>query len=100
MKNFVQNYPQFRKMATNVSKHVAVMEQLSKAVDRRELLDLSEVEQEMACKNSPTDSFQRCAGLLEKPLDIMDKLRLILIYACRFDDRARVLQLTDLVAPL
>ncbi len=33
MKNFVANYPQFKKLANNVSKHVNLMEILSKIAD-------------------------------------------------------------------
>ena len=42
-----------------VAKHVALTSVLSAAVDARNLLELSELEQELACDDSLTDSFNR-----------------------------------------
>ena len=50
MKRFVEEYPDFRKLSGNVSKHVSVMGELSRLVEFRSLLDVSEAEQELACK--------------------------------------------------
>jgi hypothetical protein len=50
MKRFVEEYPEFRKLSGNVSKHVAVMSELSRLVDQRSLLTVSEAEQELACR--------------------------------------------------
>ena len=50
MKRFVEEYPEFRKLSGNVSKHVAVMSELSRLVDHRNLLSVSETEQELACR--------------------------------------------------
>ena len=33
MQRFVESYPEFKKFATNVSKHVAVMSELARLVD-------------------------------------------------------------------
>ena len=38
-----------RQLAGNVSKHVAMMSELSRLVDSRRLMDVSELEQEMVC---------------------------------------------------
>lgn len=48
MKRFVQDYPEFRKMSGNVSKHVTLLSELSRIVDKENLMALSEVEQELA----------------------------------------------------
>lgn len=48
MKRFVEEYPEFRKMGGDVSKHVALMGELSRLVGRDRLLDVSEVEQSLA----------------------------------------------------
>lgn len=50
MKRFVEEYPEFRKLSGNVSKHVAVMSELSRLVEQRHLLTVSEIEQELACR--------------------------------------------------
>ena len=48
MKRFVEEYPEFRKLGGNVSKHVALVGELSRIVGRDQLLEVSEVEQGFA----------------------------------------------------
>lgn len=59
MKRFVENYPEFRKMAGNVSKHVAVMSELSRIMDQRALMEVSELEQELACNHNHNEAFTK-----------------------------------------
>jgi vacuolar protein sorting-associated protein 45 len=59
MKRFVENYPEFRKMAGNVSKHVTIMGELSRLMDQRSLMDVSELEQELACNSSHNESLTK-----------------------------------------
>ncbi|XP_046687613.1 vacuolar protein sorting-associated protein 45-like [Homalodisca vitripennis] len=58
MKAFVENYPQFKKMSGTVSKHVAVISELSSQVGKRNLLEVSEMEQELACQNQHSQQLQ------------------------------------------
>lgn len=48
MKRFVEEYPEFRKLGGNVSKHVALVGELSRLVARDKLLEVGEVEQGLA----------------------------------------------------
>ena len=48
MKKFIEEYPEFRKLGGNVSKHVALVGELSRLVEKHKLLDLGEVEQGLA----------------------------------------------------
>jgi len=54
----VENYPQFKKMSGTVSKHVTVVGELSRLVGERNLLEVSEVEQELACQNDHSSALQ------------------------------------------
>ena len=54
MKRFVEEYPEFRKLGGNVSKHVALVGELSRIVERDGLLGVSEVEQSLASNESHT----------------------------------------------
>ncbi|XP_050840388.1 vacuolar protein sorting-associated protein 45 isoform X1 [Serinus canaria] len=58
MKAFVENYPQFKKMSGTVSKHVTVVGELSRLVAERNLLEVSEVEQELACQSDHSSALQ------------------------------------------
>jgi vacuolar protein sorting-associated protein 45 len=52
MKRFVEEYPEFRKLAGNVSKHVTLVSELSRRVEKDNLLELSELEQSLVCNDS------------------------------------------------
>lgn len=47
MQRFVENYPEFRAKSGNVSKHVTLMGELSRLIDERHLMQVSQVEQVM-----------------------------------------------------
>jgi hypothetical protein len=56
MKRFVEDFPEFRKLSGNVSKHVTLVGELSRKVSADNLLDVSELEQSLACSdNHATD---------------------------------------------
>ena len=44
---FIENYPQFRKLSGTVSKHVAVVSELSRIVNNHQLMGVSETEQDL-----------------------------------------------------
>jgi vacuolar protein sorting-associated protein 45 len=52
MKRFVEEYPEFRRLGGNVTKHVTLVGELSRIVERDELLGVSEVEQSLASQES------------------------------------------------
>merc|ERR1719261_803372 len=51
MQRFVDEYPEFRRMSGNVSKHVAVVHELSRLIEVNGLLQVSQLEQELACSS-------------------------------------------------
>ncbi|NXM03811.1 VPS45 protein, partial [Tyrannus savana] len=67
MKAFVENYPQFKKMSGTVSKHVTVVGELSRLVAERNLLEVSEVEQELACQSDHSSALQSVRRVLQSP---------------------------------
>lgn len=58
MKKFVEEYPEFRKLGGNVSKHVALIGELSRLVGARRLLEVSELEQSLACAENHRDDLK------------------------------------------
>jgi vacuolar protein sorting-associated protein 45 len=65
MKRFIEEYPEFRKLSGNVSKHVTLVSELSRRVGSENLLEVSEVEQSLACNdNHATDLKVRRINLL------------------------------------
>uniref|UniRef100_A0A8V8TMG7 Vacuolar protein sorting 45 homolog n=1 Tax=Homo sapiens TaxID=9606 RepID=A0A8V8TMG7_HUMAN len=86
MKAFVENYPQFKKMSGTVSKHVTVVGELSRLVSERNLLEVSEVEQELACQNDHSSALQNIKRLLQNPkVTEFDAARLVMLYALHYE---------------
>nr|KAF6414757.1 vacuolar protein sorting 45-like protein [Molossus molossus] len=86
MKAFVENYPQFKKMSGTVSKHVTVVGELSRLVAERTLLEVSEVEQELACQNDHSSALQNVKRLLQNPkVTEFDAARLVMLYALHYE---------------
>ncbi|KAL7128295.1 hypothetical protein ABFS83_14G306800 [Erythranthe nasuta] len=86
MAKFVDNYPEYRKMHGNVSKHVTLVTEMSRIVEERKLMLVSQTEQELACNGGQGAAFEAVTNLLnnENVSDI-DRLRLVMLYALRYE---------------
>ncbi|KAI8569586.1 hypothetical protein RHMOL_Rhmol02G0289600 [Rhododendron molle] len=91
MAKFVDNYPEYRKMHGNVSKHVTLVTEMSKIVEERKLMLVSQTEQELACNGGQGAAFEAVTNLLnnENVSDI-DRLRLVMLYALRYEKESPV----------
>jgi vacuolar protein sorting-associated protein 45 len=58
MAKFVDNYPEYRKMHGNVSKHVTLVTEMSNIVEERRLMLVSEMEQDLACNSGQVAAFE------------------------------------------
>ncbi|XP_065565674.1 vacuolar protein sorting-associated protein 45-like isoform X3 [Artemia franciscana] len=86
MKAFVENYPQFKKLSGTVSKHVTVVGELSRLVAQHNLLEVSELEQDLAAQDGHSSALNRVRRLITNDkLRHIDALRLVLLYALRYE---------------
>ncbi|KAJ3262487.1 vacuolar protein sorting-associated protein 45 [Boothiomyces macroporosus] len=86
MKRFVEDYPEFRKLSGNVSKHVTLVGELSKQIAQNKLLEIGELEQSLAISNNHQKDSQLIQQfLLDPALPNFCKLRLVLLYALRYE---------------
>lgn len=86
MQQFVDQYPEFRKLSGNVSKHVAVVHELSRLVEANGLLEASQLEQEMACSDNRQEHFKEVMDMLKgDKITPFQRLRLVLLYALRYE---------------
>eukprot|EP01112_Ceratiomyxa_fruticulosa_P003673 TRINITY_DN13992_c0_g1_i2.p1 TRINITY_DN13992_c0_g1~~TRINITY_DN13992_c0_g1_i2.p1 ORF type:complete len:554 (-),score=113.48 TRINITY_DN13992_c0_g1_i2:148-1809(-) len=98
MKRFVESYPDFRKMSGNVSKHVSIMSELSRRVDQYRLMDVSELQQELACTHDHGAAFRKVCDALGNPdISFRDKIRLALLYAIRYEEGGRTPEIADIL---
>ena len=83
MKRFIEEYPEYKKMSLYVAKHVALAGEISKRVENLHLLQISEVEQEIASSPS-TVSLVEFVEILRRPnIAHPLKVKLALVYALR-----------------
>ncbi|XP_017756227.1 PREDICTED: vacuolar protein sorting-associated protein 45 [Eufriesea mexicana] len=86
MKNFVETYPLFKKLSGTVSKHVTVVGELSSFVEKHQLLQVSELEQELSCQNEHSMQLQKIKGLINNhQIREIDALRLVMLYALHYE---------------
>ncbi|KAK4340913.1 hypothetical protein RND71_039414 [Anisodus tanguticus] len=85
MAKFVDNYPEYRKMQGNVSMHVTLVTEMSKIVEERKLMLVSQTEQELACNGGQGAAFEAVTNLLNNDnVSDVDRLRLVMLYALRY----------------
>ena len=86
MKAFVESYPQFKKLSGTVSKHVAVMGELSTIVKQCNLLEISELEQDICAKSDHSKHLLAVKQVLSRTSTTeIDGLRLALLYALKYE---------------
>ncbi|QDS70432.1 hypothetical protein FKW77_009683 [Venturia effusa] len=85
MKRFVEEYPEFRKLSSNVTKHITLVGELSRRVSEDSLLDVSELEQSLACNDNHSNDLKSLQKLICSPrIPVDNKIRLVAIYALRY----------------
>src|SRR3978361_1051671 len=67
MKRFVEEFPEFRKLSSNVTKHITLVGELSRRVAHDNLLDVSELEQSLACNDNHSQDVKTIQKLLADP---------------------------------
>ena len=86
MQAFVENYPQYKSMSANVTKHLTIVEKMTKIIEQEHLYEVSEAEQDLACVEEHSVAAETVEGLLRKPsVSVENKLRLVLLYALRYE---------------
>ncbi|KAI5855593.1 Sec1-like protein [Durotheca rogersii] len=86
MKRFIEEYPEFRKLSGNVSKHVTLVSELSRRVGSENLLEVSEVEQSLACNDNHGADLRNVQKLIQSPtVTPENKIGLVALYALRYE---------------
>jgi vacuolar protein sorting-associated protein 45 len=109
MQRFVDRFPEFRKLSGNVSKHVGVVHELSTTVAKNHLLQVSQLEQEIACTDAKQRQLQELVSYLDAGVEgasghvsqtnlgldapvpnisNMERLRLVMLWALKYENEA------------
>jgi vacuolar protein sorting-associated protein 45 len=86
MQRFVESFPEFRHQSGNVSKHVALMSELSRIISENSLMAVSQVEQEVSCGSDKLFAYNsvmdQLADAQVKPIEC---LKLVLLFTLRYE---------------
>lgn len=92
MQRFVDKYPELKSKGLAVGKHVALTGEIGKAVDAKRLMEVSELEQAVACTDAPLDQLRDITALLTgesapgaPAVDAVEALRLLMLYTLRYE---------------
>jgi len=86
MKRFIEEYPEFRKLSGNVSKHVTLVSELSRRVGGESLLEVSELEQSLACNDNHSADLKNIQRVLQlSNVTPENKVGLVALYALRYE---------------
>lgn len=90
MKKFIEEFPEFKKLSGNVSKHMTLASELDRRINKTRLWEVSELEQNMSSHDQHNTDLQELEKLLQpqhdKPsLSDDTKVRLVALYALRYE---------------
>jgi vacuolar protein sorting-associated protein 45 len=87
MASFIENLPDYSHQQGVTYKHVTLMSELSHAVERRGLMAVSGVEQDVACQAPSLAAHYEAVAALVGNLALAesDRLRLVLLFGLRYE---------------
>jgi len=86
MQMFVESYPQYKTMSANITKHLAIVEKMTKVIEQEHLYVVSEAEQDLAVQDAHLSAVETVETLLKNhAISVESKLRLTLLYALRYE---------------
>jgi vacuolar protein sorting-associated protein 45 len=102
MAEFVEGLPELSQQQSMTAKHVTLMTELSHAVEKRALMQISSLEQDIVCGGSQLSShFEAISQFVRDPnISGKDKLRLVALFALRYerDGKTQIGSLMDAVS--
>ena len=86
MQRILANMPEFKKDTSITSKHLSLADGLTKVINKRKLMELSKIEQDVASKESKKDQFTTIDEILtRKDVDMFDKFRLTCLFCLKYE---------------
>ena len=86
MKAFIKEYPEFSRLSGTVTRHVALMAELSRLVEKNTLLDMSELQQDIAVNQDHSKHLKRITEFINNTkTDKIHMLHLVMLYALRYE---------------
>lgn len=86
MQKFVENYSQYMEESGSVAKHVTLMTEMSHIVERRKIMEVSAIEQSLACEQDMKGATERVEKMLNNSgIGFYEKLRVVMLFSLRYE---------------
>lgn len=94
LKKLIDSLPEKKKQSAEVTKHTNIIYELTELVNKMRLLDLSSLEQDIACNDNKKEQFNKLSAILKNCLySNLDKAKICLLYSFRYEGDSTVQQL-------
>lgn len=98
MKKLIENLPEKQKQSMEATKHTFIGFALNEIVETRQLLNLSPLEQDIACNTNKEFHFKQICSFLENPkINNLDKARLFMLFSLRYEGDSSIRELVRLM---
>ena len=91
LKEIIESFPQLQKDSAVIKKHLTIMSVVNKIINERKLFDISKLEQDIVCDGSKYDIYQTVLQIIDGEYDEIDKLRVALLYALKYEEKAKTI---------
>lgn len=98
LKRMIEQLPEKKKQSAEVTKHTNIIYELTELVNRSKLLELSSLEQDIACNDNKKEQFNKLSNILKNNIySNLDKAKICLLYSFRYEGDNTVKQLKFLM---
>lgn len=99
IKEFIEKFPEFKKLSGNISKHMAIVSELDRQLQLKNIWEVSELEQNLSSHDDNNDDFVELKRILNLPtLESYYKLKLCCIFVLRHGkNESRVSELENIL---
>ena len=98
LKKFVQNLPEKKKESAEFTKHTYLFYELSEIMQRRKLLELSALEQDIACYDNKKEHYNKITSIIKDiGINSLDKAKLYMLYCFRYEGDSSVTNLRNIM---
>ncbi|KAK6457764.1 vacuolar protein sorting associated protein [Scheffersomyces xylosifermentans] len=86
LKKMLTKFPEFKKLSTNILKHLNLISEIDKEISVQNLWEIGELQQTIICELDNHQSVKaRLSEILDKPqVSTVNKIKLVLLYSIRF----------------
>jgi vacuolar protein sorting-associated protein 45 len=85
MHEAIDKIPELTQISNNVSKHVTLSCEISDQIEKRKLMEISKIEQDLVCQDNRKENIDSIWRIVKgKQYQTFDKLKLILLFSVKY----------------